>query len=138
MPPFSRGATLDQVFPRLEIRMLEIRIQQHPEHACRIHHRGRTEGMLAEPQYSPCNEIIVHEQPFLMNIRRSLATEHVPEHCGKSTDEHELKESECENFDRNGRHGILHRFSRSGDILPTSAAWTFFSCASFRRCRREQ
>lgn len=43
-----------------------------------------------------------------MNARGSPAAEHVPERCGKSTHEHELDESECENFNRNGRHGVLH------------------------------
>ena len=45
---------------------------------------------------------------FLMNTRQSPTAEHVPEHCGISTHEHELKESESENFNRNGRHGVLH------------------------------
>ena len=47
-----------------QVPWLEIGIQQHPEHACRIHHRGRTEGMLAEPQNDPCNQIIVQDQSF--------------------------------------------------------------------------
>ena len=36
--------------------------------------------------------------------RQSLAAEPVPEHCSISTHQHELNESECENFHQNGRH----------------------------------
>jgi hypothetical protein len=64
--------------------------------------------MLGEPQKNPWNEIIVQAESFLMNTRQSPTAEHVPEHCGISTHEHELKESESENFNRNGRHGVLH------------------------------
>lgn len=42
---------------------LQICIQQHAEHSCRIQYRGRTEGMLGEPY----NEIIVQHESFLMN-----------------------------------------------------------------------
>ena len=90
---------------------LEIRIHQHPEDPCRIHHRGRTEGMLAEPQNNPSNESIVEDQSFLMNTRRSPAAEHVPEYCGQSAHDYELNESERKDFNRNSRHGILHRSS---------------------------
>jgi hypothetical protein len=65
--------------------------------------------MLGEPQKNPWYEIIVQAESFLMNTSQSFTAEHVPEHCGISTHEHELNESESENFNRNGRHGVLHR-----------------------------
>ena len=43
---------------------LEIRIQQHTEHARRIHHRGRTKWMLGEPKEDPWNQIIVQDAPL--------------------------------------------------------------------------
>lgn len=42
---------------------LEIGIQQDDEDACRIHQRGRTEGMMREPQEHRWNEI-VHTNPL--------------------------------------------------------------------------